>query len=141
MVRKIVIALAAAGAVIAGSAFDASARMSGMSRGSMGGSMGSSMSRGSMGPSVGRMGPSVGSFPRAAVVPGKTLGVASGKVVGVSPGVLHSKVHVGKHRRVHNRFFVYAAAGYPYGYYDSCYERVWTRWGWRLVYVCGDYPY
>jgi len=132
MVRKIVVALAAAAAVIAASAFDASAKMAGMSRGSMGSSMGSSMSRGSMGPRS--MGPSVGSFPRAAMVPGKTMGVATGKVV------LNSKHPIVKHRRVHNRFFVFAA-GYPYGYYDSCYERVWTQWGWRLRYVCGDYPY
>jgi len=33
------------------------------------------------------------------------------------------------------------AGGYPYGYYnyyDGCYERILTRWGWRLTYVCGD---
>jgi hypothetical protein len=131
MVRKIVIASVAAAAVLVGSAFEASAKM-----GSMGG-----MSRSGMGHSVGRMGPmssgigrtAVGSFPRAAVAPGKVVGVAPGKV-------LHPKVPI-KHARLHKRFFVFAAAGYPYGYYDSCYERVWTRWGWRLTYVCGDYPY
>jgi len=46
------------------------------------------------------------------------------------------------HHRLHNRFFVFAG-GYPYSYYyNSCYERIWTRWGWRLTYVCGPYdPY
>jgi hypothetical protein len=127
--RKLVIASAAAAAIIAGSAFDASAKM-----GSMGG-----MSRGGMGPSAGRMGPisgrsigSVGSFPRAALAPGKV--VTPGKVV------LHSKIPI-KHARLHKRFVVFASAGYPYGYYDSCYERIWTRWGWRWTYVCGPYPY
>jgi hypothetical protein len=63
-------------------------------------------------------------------------------VVGVGPGkvVLHPKVPI-KHARHHKRFFVFASAAYPYGYYDSCYERIWTRWGWRLTYVCGSYPY
>lgn len=26
--------------------------------------------------------------------------------------------------------------GYPYFYYDGCYARAWTQWGWRLTYVC-----
>jgi hypothetical protein len=127
--RKLVITSVATAAIIAGSAFDASAKM-----GSMGG-----MSRGGMGSSIGRSGPisgrsigSVGSFPRSALAPGKVVG--PGKVV------LHPKVPI-KHVRHHKRFFVFASVGYPYGYYDSCYERIWTRWGWRLTYVCGPYPY
>jgi hypothetical protein len=36
------------------------------------------------------------------------------------------------HRFLGHSFFV----GSPYGYYDNCYVRVWTRWGWRLRYVC-----
>jgi len=121
--RKLVITSVATAAIIVGLAFDASAKM-----GSMGG-----MSRGGMGSSVARSGPisgrsvgSVGSFPRAALAPGKV--------------VVHSKVPI-KHARHHKRFFVFASAAYPYGYYDSCYERIWTRWGWRLTYVCGPYPY
>src|SRR5262249_55171973 len=64
MVRKIVIALAAAAAVIAGSALDASAKMGGMSMGHSGMSMGHSgmsMGRASMGsPGMARMGPGIG---------------------------------------------------------------------------------
>ena len=26
--------------------------------------------------------------------------------------------------------------GYPYFYYDDCYSRVSTPWGWRLTFVC-----
>jgi hypothetical protein len=37
----------------------------------------------------------------------------------------------GRHFR-HGRFFVYGDDGY----YDNCYARVWTRWGWRWQYVC-----
>ena len=112
MVRKIVIALAATTAIIAGSALDASARMGGM--GHSGG-----MGRGGMG-HVGMGRAAVGhpsSFARA--------------------GVAHPRIAF-RHHRFHNRFFAFAGA-YPYGYYDSCYERIWTRWGWRVTYVCGDY--
>jgi hypothetical protein len=35
--------------------------------------------------------------------------------------------------RDHFAFF----GGYPYPYYyDSCYSRAWTPWGWRSSYVC-----
>ena len=50
-------------------------------------------------------------------------------------GVAHHRFAF-RHHRFHNRFFVFAG-GYPY--YNSCYERIWTRWGWRLTYVCGGY--
>jgi hypothetical protein len=56
-------------------------------------------------------------------------------------GVAHPKFAF-RHHRFNNRFVVFAG-GFPYGYYnnyyDGCYERIWTRWGWRLTYVCGDY--
>jgi hypothetical protein len=52
-------------------------------------------------------------------------------------GVAHPRM--GRHHRHHNRFFAFAGGYYPYSYYDSCYERIWTRWGWRVTYVCGDY--
>jgi len=120
MVRKIVIALAAAGAVMAGSALDASARHGGM--GGMGGMGHGGMSRGSIGhagfarmggPGIGRVGIGRAPFARVAVA--------------------HPRFAFRRHHRFHNRFFAFAA--FPYGY--SCYERIWTRWGWRLVYVCG----
>jgi hypothetical protein len=54
-------------------------------------------------------------------------------------GVAHPKFAF-RHHRFNNRFFAFAGA-FPYAYYDDycCYERIWTRWGWRLTYVCGDY--
>ena len=42
------------------------------------------------------------------------------------------------HRFLHHRF-VFVGAPYDYGYdygYDSCYARVRTASGWRLVQVC-----
>jgi hypothetical protein len=128
MVRKIVIALAAAGAIIAGSALDASARMGGM--GGHGG-MGMSMGHGSMG-----MGRSMGSVGFARM---GGPGISRAAFVGRSApfarvAVAHPRIII-RNRRFHNRFFF--AAAFPYGYYDGCYERIWTRWGWRLVNVCG----
>jgi hypothetical protein len=45
-----------------------------------------------------------------------------------------------RHRFFRHRFFgprfAFFGAGYPYGYYDGCYSRVWTPWGWRWRYVC-----
>ena len=131
--RKLVITSVAAAAIIVGLAFDASAKM-----GSMGG-----MSRGGMGPSA-RMGPISSGMGRTTVAPGKIAPFARPAKIApfASPGkvVVPSKVPI-KHVRHHKRFFVFASAAYPYGYYDSCYERIWTRWGWRLTYVCGPYPY
>src|SRR6266550_6875511 len=103
MVRKIVIALAATAAIIAGSALDASARMGGHSGGSMGrGGMGHA----GMGPSgFARMGPGMS---RAAV--GHPSSFAR-------VGVAHPRFAF-RHHRFHNRFFAFAG-GYPY---DSCYE-------------------
>jgi hypothetical protein len=47
--------------------------------------------------------------------------------------------HNGAFRRHHffrNRF-IFAGAPFAYAYYDNgCYERVWTRWGWRWTDVC-----
>jgi hypothetical protein len=40
-----------------------------------------------------------------------------------------------RHRFVRHRF-AFVGAGYPYGYYDDCYARVWTAWGWSWRYVC-----
>jgi hypothetical protein len=125
MVRKIVIALAATAAIIAGSALDASARMGGM--GHSGGMGRSGMGHVGMGPSgFARMSPG---FSRAAVGhPGSFARV----------GVAHPRFAFRDHRfRFRNRFLF--AAAFPYGYYDGCYERIWTRWGWRLINVCGGY--
>jgi hypothetical protein len=46
----------------------------------------------------------------------------------------------GHHRVFFRHRFLFAPGfayvGAPYAYDDSCYQRVWTRWGWRLVDVC-----
>lgn len=36
-------------------------------------------------------------------------------------------------RHFHHRFFLFAGAPFAY---DSCYERIWTGWGWRWVWAC-----
>ena len=46
------------------------------------------------------------------------------------------------HHRFHKRFFAFGFGGPIYDYaYSSCWTQVPTRYGWRWVYVCGDYPY
>jgi hypothetical protein len=53
--------------------------------------------------------------------------------------------HPGFHHFGHDRFFVhhrfgprfgFFGGGYPYGYGDGCYTRVWSPWGWRWQYAC-----
>ena len=42
-----------------------------------------------------------------------------------------------RHRFFRNRFVVVGGGiPYGYGYYDDCYARVWTAWGWRWQYIC-----
>jgi hypothetical protein len=48
----------------------------------------------------------------------------------------HSFGHFGGARGFGFRDRFAFGAAYPYGYYDDCYTRVWTRWGWRQQYVC-----
>jgi hypothetical protein len=50
----------------------------------------------------------------------------------------HDRGH--DHHRFHNRFFAFGFAG-PYYAYSSCWTQVPSYYGWRWVYVCGDYPY
>ncbi len=50
--------------------------------------------------------------------------------------------HHRHHRLHHNNFFAFGFAGpyfADYGY--DCWRLVHTYYGWRRVYVCGDYPY
>jgi hypothetical protein len=44
------------------------------------------------------------------------------------------------HRFFHHRFNRFAFIGFPYAYaaYDSCWRRVWTRYGLQWVDVCGN---
>jgi hypothetical protein len=54
----------------------------------------------------------------------------------------HDHDHDRFHHRFHNRFFAFGFGGPYYDYaYNSCWTQVPTYYGWRWVYVCGDYPY
>jgi len=113
MMRKVMMALAAVAVVTVGSASTAAAFRGGFGGGHMGGAHFS----GSHFSSFGRPGMAFSGHP-----------------------------FVGRHfdRFGHDRFFrhrfghrfVFLGAGFPYGYYDNCYARVWTPWGWRWRYVC-----
>jgi hypothetical protein len=51
----------------------------------------------------------------------------------------HDRFH---HRFHHRNFFAFGFGGPVYDYaYTSCWTQVPTRYGWRWVYVCGDYGY
>jgi hypothetical protein len=130
MVRKIIIALAASAAVLSGSTLAASARMGGGGHGGhMGGHMGSHMSS--------HVGARMGGFGRAGVAHGTFRQFSGVRAVN------HARVDhrlVLRHNR-HHRRFVFFAGAYPYYAYDNCYARVWTPYGWRWSYVCGDYGY
>jgi len=36
----------------------------------------------------------------------------------------------------HGRFFHHRRIAFVGGFYDDCYTRVWTRWGWRWISAC-----
>ncbi|MBN9602608.1 MAG: hypothetical protein J0G33_06725 [Afipia felis] len=47
-------------------------------------------------------------------------------------------------RFFHHRFHRFAFVGAPFvyaSYYDSCWRRVWTPYGWNWIDVCGGYGY
>jgi hypothetical protein len=121
MVGKTAVALAAVAVVTFGSTFGAAAM-----RGGGGGHGG--MGHGGMGHG--------GGFGAAAMAhPGGFGGVAVH-----SMGLRGGRMAVGdrshfRHRFVRNRF-VFVGGGLPYGYYDDCYARVWTPWGWSWRYLC-----
>jgi hypothetical protein len=58
---------------------------------------------------------------------------------------LHSRPFIGRHAFFHHhRFHRFALFGAPFiytGYYDGCWRRSWTPYGWQWVNVCGDYWY
>lgn len=54
----------------------------------------------------------------------------------------HDRFHDHFHHRFHHRnFFAFGFGGPVYDYAYSCWNQVPTRYGWRWVYVCGDYGY
>ncbi|SRR6266700_6653721 len=134
MLRKTLVALAAAAALGASSAAIAASHhgSAGVSHGSVGISHGSVGVTGGRGP-VGFSNPS---FSRT-ITTNRTI------------STLHPQRNFAFHnRRFHNRnafFFggVGLGVGFAGPYYDSCWRLVPTYWGgWRRVWVCDyDYPY
>jgi hypothetical protein len=118
LMRNMAIALAAAALVTVGSTSSASAmRGGGMGHGGMG--------HGGFAGGVGHV---------AMARPGGFGGFAAVHPMGVRSGhvVVGNRFHF-RHRFVRNRF-AFVGVGLPY--YDDCYARVWTPWGWRWRYVC-----
>jgi hypothetical protein len=60
---------------------------------------------------------------------------AVGHVAGGHVAV-HSGGFMSGHHHFRHRFFAGGLAYFGGPYYDDCYARVWTRWGWRWVSVC-----
>ena len=136
MVRKVAIALAAVAVVTAGSILSASAMHGG------GGGRGGGMGHGGMG--FGGMGHAGfghagGGFGVAALGrPGGFRGIAAVHPMALRGGrfAFGDRFHF-RRRFVGNRFaFVGTGLPYGYGYYDDCYARVWTPWGWSWTNVC-----
>jgi len=137
MVRKVVIASIAAAALIAGSTSGAWARGGGGGHG--GGGHGFGGGHGGFGGGFAHVSAfhSTGFAVRSASVPPAGIG----HFTAVHPsGFNAGRVAFGhragfRHHFVRNRF-AFIGGAYPYGYYDDCYSRVWTPWGWRWQYAC-----
>ena len=116
MMRKIAIALAAVTVVMAGPTLSAAAM-----HGGHGGGFG------------GHFGGHVGGFGHPHMAgPAFHGSPFVGHRFGVNRFAFRDRFH---HRFFRHRF-AFLGVGFPYGYYDSCYSRVWTPWGWRWRYVC-----
>jgi hypothetical protein len=115
MMRKMATTLAAAAVVIGGSTLSAGAMRGG----------GGGMGHGGFGVGLGHA---------AMARPGGFGGFAAVHPMGMRGGhvVVGNRFHFGR-RFVRNRF-AFVGVGLPY--YDDCYARVWTPWGWRWRYVC-----
>jgi hypothetical protein len=124
MMRKMAIALTAAAVVTVGSMVSASAMHGGGGGGGHGGGGGFHSGGGFGGGHFGGGGVGRPAFSS----PGR---FATARPVGFNRFAFRNR---SDHRFFRNRFAVFA--GYPYGYYDDCYSRVWTRWGWRWQSVC-----
>jgi hypothetical protein len=69
-----------------------------------------------------------GGIGRAAVVHGN-------RFVGRHPVFFHNRFVFRHHRFFRNRF-AFVGAGFYDSYYDSCYARTWTAYGWQWTNVC-----
>ena len=87
----------------------------------------------------------MGGFGRAAIAGPSSFGhVTAVRPMGFDRGRFafrdHDRFAFRDRDRFHHRFFrnrfAFFGAAYPYGYYDNCYTRVWTQWGWRWQNVC-----
>jgi hypothetical protein len=106
--------------------------------GSFGGAGIATMSRGSAGPMMMRGG-NIGAMTHSPM----TAPMAGGRVQGWGGRTAWGHFHDHFHHRFHHRnFFAFGFGGPIYDYaYTSCWTQVPTRYGWRWVYVCGDYGY
>jgi hypothetical protein len=131
-----VIALAAAAIIVLGSTLSASARGGGGGHGGGGGGHGGGMGGGGMG------GGGIGGHGFGGGMSHVTMGhTALGRPGGFARpmGLRGTRVVVvnGRHRFFRHRFaFIGAGVPYGYSYYDDCYVRVWTPWGFRWRYAC-----
>jgi hypothetical protein len=133
--RRMVIALAAVAVVTVCSASIVSARGGGGHGGGGhgGGGHGGGMGGGGMGHGGGFGG---GGFGHMAL--GRPGGFAAVHPMGLRGGrVVFNNGVRSRHRFFRNRFAVVGVgASYGYGYYDECYVRVWTPYGWSWRYAC-----
>jgi hypothetical protein len=51
------------------------------------------------------------------------------------PAFFQNRFAFRHHRFVRNRF-AFVGAGFYDSYYDSCYARIWTAYGWQWTNVC-----
>jgi hypothetical protein len=115
----------------------------GMAMGGMGGARFGGASFGGARFAGGPMAAHAAFAPRFAGSPMATRAAFGPRFAG--PG-FRGRPFIGRHAfffRHHRRFaffgapFIYAG----YGYYDGCWQRSWTPWGWQWVNACGDYWY
>jgi len=122
MMRKMLMSLVAAACLTAGSIVVAAAHGGG---GGHGGGHGG----------FGGMGGGRGSFGGVGAGGNFAVGHPGGFAAPRSLGFHNDRFGFRRGPFVRSRFAFFGGYPYPY-YYDSCYSRVWTPWGWRWTYVC-----
>jgi len=149
MVRKVVIASIAAAALIAGSTSGVWARGGGGHGGGGHGGGHGGFGGGGHGFGGGGHAGFGGGFAHVSAFPSTGFAVRSAPVpsagIGHFTAIHPSGFNAGRgafghrlgfrHHFFHNRF-AFIGGAYSYGYYDDCYSRVWTPWGWRWQYAC-----
>jgi hypothetical protein len=148
--RKLMIALAAATAIVVGMTAETSSPAFARGGGGHGGGGGGhgGMGHGGMGHGgMGHGGMGHGGFGRAAGIGHGGVARAAfahsgmGRVGAVRAAGFHGNRlafrnrFAFRHHRFHRRF-AFIGAGFAYSAYDSCLTPVWTPWGWRWTNVC-----